>query len=118
MDLCDNDTFPIHDTGEIVLELGYVENSTLLYYHFRLPLYDLDFRLFTLGRDQDIHHLGFYVSKHKLIEVYIHHGSTSLHTYEMSPNHFKVRIQEIIQPPTCSRRLFLGWKEMTQGKII
>lgn len=28
----------------------------------------------------------------------------------MSPNHSKVRIREIPEPPACSRRFFLGWK--------
>nr|KAJ0193962.1 hypothetical protein LSAT_V11C800453920 [Lactuca sativa] len=110
VDLCNIDTFSIHDINGIILELGYVENGTPQYYYFSRPLYDLDFGLFALGGDQDIHHFGSYVSKNKLIEVHIEHGNSSFLTYEMPTNHSKVRIQEIIQPPTCSRRLFLGWK--------
>lgn len=70
---------------------------------------DLDFELFALGSDQDVRHLGTFISKHKLIEVYIEHGKTRLHTYTMSLNQSKIQIKKISEPPTCSRRLFLDW---------
>nr|KAJ0223670.1 hypothetical protein LSAT_V11C200072000 [Lactuca sativa] len=64
---------------------------------------DLDFELFALGSDQDVRHLGTFISKHKLIEVYIEHGKTRLHTYTMSPNQSKIQIKKISEAPTCSQ---------------
>nr|KAJ0187464.1 hypothetical protein LSAT_V11C900468320 [Lactuca sativa] len=112
VDLLDIDTFSIHDIDEMMEELGYIDSDqTLLYYHFLRPFGDLDFGLFALGSDQDVHHLGTYVANHKLIDVYIEHGKTNLHTYSMSPNPNKVKIIEIKEPPACSRQLFLEWND-------
>ncbi|CAI9299253.1 unnamed protein product [Lactuca saligna] len=98
--------------------LGCVEEGNLLYYHFKRPFSDLDFGLFTLASDSDINHLGTYVGKHKLIEVYVEHGKTVLHTYTMSSTPCKVRIEEIVDQPSCSRRLFLEWRETETGDYI
>nr|KAJ0203893.1 hypothetical protein LSAT_V11C500293290 [Lactuca sativa] len=112
VDLLDIDTFSIHDIDEIMEELGHIDSDeTLLYYHFLRPFGDLDFGLFALGSDQDVHHLGTYVANHKLIDVYIEHGKTNLHTYSMSPNPSKVKIVEIKEPPACSKQLFLEWND-------
>nr|KAJ0199633.1 hypothetical protein LSAT_V11C600321690 [Lactuca sativa] len=96
IDLLDIDEFCVHDIDEMMETLGYVEE---------------DFGLFALASDSDINHLGTYVGKHKLIEVYVDHGKTMLHTYTMSSTPSKVRIEEIVDQPSCSRRLFLEWKE-------
>ncbi|CAI9281188.1 unnamed protein product [Lactuca saligna] len=58
VDLLDIDTFSIHDIDEMMEELGHIDSDkTLLYYHFLRPFGDLDFGLFALGSDQDVHHL-------------------------------------------------------------
>lgn len=76
-DLLDIDTFSVHDIDDMMEQLGYVDEGIPLYYHFKKnPLSDMDFGLFSLGIDQDVCHLGSYVYKHKLFEVYIEHGST------------------------------------------
>nr|KAJ0203928.1 hypothetical protein LSAT_V11C500259960 [Lactuca sativa] len=111
VDLLDIDEFCVHDIDEMMETLGCLEEGKLLYYHFKRPFSDLDFGLFELASDSDINHLGTYVGKHKLIEVYVEHGKTVLHTYTMSSTHSKVRIEEIVDQPSCSRRLFLEWKE-------
>ncbi|CAI9303017.1 unnamed protein product [Lactuca saligna] len=112
VDLLDIDTFSIHDIDEMMEELGHIDSDeTLLYYHFLRPFGDLDFGLFALGSDQDVHHLGTYVANHKVIDVYIEHGKTNLHTYSMSPNPSKVKIVEIKEPPACSKQLFLEWND-------
>nr|KAJ0213269.1 hypothetical protein LSAT_V11C400184090 [Lactuca sativa] len=112
VDLLDMDTFSVHDIDEMMEQLGYVDEGIPLYYHFKRPFSDLDFGLFALGSDQDVRHLGTFISKHKLIEVYIEHGKTQLHTYTMSPNQSKIQIKEIIEPQTCSHRLFLDWYDI------
>ncbi|CAI9301559.1 unnamed protein product [Lactuca saligna] len=112
VDLLDIDTFAIHDIDEMMEELGHIDSDeTLLYYHFLRPFGNLDFGLFALGSDQDVHHLGTFVANHKLIDVYIEHGKTNLHTYSMSPNLSKVKIVEIKEPPACSKQLFLEWND-------
>ncbi|CAI9275866.1 unnamed protein product [Lactuca saligna] len=80
IDLLDMDTFSVHDIDEMMEQLGYVDEGIPLYYHFKQPFSDLDFELFALGSDHDVRHLGTFISKHKLIEVYIEHGKTQLHT--------------------------------------
>ncbi|CAI9286008.1 unnamed protein product [Lactuca saligna] len=109
VDLLDIDTFSVHDIDEMMEDLGYASIGKPLYYHFQRPLGDLDFGLFALASDEDVRYLGSFVAKHKLIEVYIEHDKTTLHTYLMSPTHSKVRITEITEPPSCSKRLFLEW---------
>nr|KAJ0209959.1 hypothetical protein LSAT_V11C400177530 [Lactuca sativa] len=111
IDLLDIDEFCVHDIDEMMETLGCVEEGKLLYYHFKRPFSDLDFGLFALASDSDIKHLGTYVGQHKLIEVYVEHGKTKLLTYTMSSTPSKVRIEEIVDQPSCSRRLFLEWKE-------
>nr|KAJ0193739.1 hypothetical protein LSAT_V11C800405860 [Lactuca sativa] len=78
--------------------LGCVEEGKLLCYHFKRPLSDLDTGLFALACDSDINHLRTYVGKHKLIEVYTEHG-----------------LRKLLNPPACSKRLFLEWKTSTTG---
>ncbi|CAI9300522.1 unnamed protein product [Lactuca saligna] len=112
------DTFSVHDIDEMMEQLGYVDEGIPLYYQFKRPLSDLDFGLFALGSDQDVRHLGTFISKHKLIENYIEHGKTQLHTYTMSPNQSKIQINEIIEPPTCSRRLFLDWYDTSEKNVV
>lgn len=73
----------MHDIDDIMEKLGCAEPHLVTekrYYHFQIPLCDLDFGLFALGYDDDIRHLARYVSQHKLINVYIEHGETKLHT--------------------------------------
>ncbi|CAI9290555.1 unnamed protein product [Lactuca saligna] len=94
-------------------ELGCVEEGKVMYYHFKRPLGDLDFGLFALDSDQDFNHLRSYVASHKLTEVYTKFWRTNLHTYAMSPNPSKLRIEEIVEPPYCSRRLCLEWIDTT-----
>ena len=79
---------------------------------------DLDLGLFVLGSDQVVRHLGTFISKHKLIEVYIEHGKTQLHTYTISPNQSKIQIKEIIEPLTCSHRLFLDWYDTGEKMLL
>nr|KAJ0204474.1 hypothetical protein LSAT_V11C500269550 [Lactuca sativa] len=84
-------TFSIYDIDKMIEELGHIDSDqTLLYYHFLRPFGDLDFGLFALGCDKDVHHLVKYVDNHNLIDVYIEHRKTKLHTYYMSPNHSKI----------------------------
>nr|KAJ0212945.1 hypothetical protein LSAT_V11C400228200 [Lactuca sativa] len=118
VDLLDIDEFCVHDIDEMMETLSCVEEGKLLYYHFKRPFLDLDFGLFALASDSDINHLGTYVGKHKLIEVYVEHGKTVLHTYTMSSTPSKVRIEEIVDQPSCSKRLFLEWKETETGDCI
>ncbi|KAI3509052.1 hypothetical protein L1887_24076 [Cichorium endivia] len=115
VDLVDIDEFCVHDIDDMMDTLGYVEEGKLLYFHFKRPFSDLDFGLFALASDSDITHLRTYVGNHKLIEVYTEHGKTNLHTYLMSPNPSKVRIEEIIEMKSCARRLFLEWKDPKTG---
>ncbi|CAI9275495.1 unnamed protein product [Lactuca saligna] len=107
VDLIDSDLFSIHDIDDMMEELGCVEEGKVMYYHFKRPLGDLDFGLFALGSDQDVNHLRSYVASHKLIDVYTEFWRTNLHTYAMSPNPSKLRIEEIVEPSSCSRRLCL-----------
>nr|KAJ0192876.1 hypothetical protein LSAT_V11C800410730 [Lactuca sativa] len=118
IDLLDIDEFCVHSIDEMMDILGCVEEGKLLYYHFKRPFSDLDFGLFALASDSDINHLGTYVGKHKLIEVYVEHGKIMLHTDTMSSTPSKVRIEEIVDQPSCSRRLFLEWKETETGDCI
>nr|KAJ0224855.1 hypothetical protein LSAT_V11C100017030 [Lactuca sativa] len=66
-----------------------------------------------MSSDLDVNHLRSYVAKLKLIEVYIEFQRTNLHTYVMSPNPEKNRIEEIVGPPSCSRRLCIEWIDTT-----
>ncbi|CAI9293719.1 unnamed protein product [Lactuca saligna] len=36
----------------------------------------------------------------------------------MSPNQSKIRIKEITEPPTCSRRLFLDWYDTKDKNVV
>ncbi|CAI9282221.1 unnamed protein product [Lactuca saligna] len=118
VDLLGIDEFCVHDIDETMETLGCVEEGKLLYYHFKRPFSDLDFGLCALASESDINHLGTYVGKHKVIEVYVEHGKTVLHTYTMSSTPSKVMIEEIGDQPSCSRRLFLEWKETETGDCI
>ncbi|CAI9293427.1 unnamed protein product [Lactuca saligna] len=111
----DIDEFSVHDIDEMMDILGWMEEGKLLYYQIKRPLSDLDTSLFALACDSDIKHFRIYVEKHKLIEVYTEHGKTMLKTYLMSPNPSKVRIEEIIEHPACSKRIFLVWKPSITG---
>ena len=105
----------VHDIDEMMDIICCVEEGKLLYYHFKRPLLDLDTGLFALACDSDINHLRRYVEKHTLIEVFTEHSKIMLKTYLTSPNPSKVRIEEIIEPLACSKRLFLEWKTSTTG---
>nr|KAJ0214740.1 hypothetical protein LSAT_V11C400189350 [Lactuca sativa] len=74
VDLVDIDTFSIHDIDRMMEEFGHIDSDdTLLYYHFPRQFGDLDF------------------GNPELIDVYIEHGKTNLHTYYMSPNPYKTQ---------------------------
>ncbi|CAI9301207.1 unnamed protein product [Lactuca saligna] len=57
VDLIDNDLFSVHDIDDMMEELGCVEEGKVMYYQFKRPLGDLDFRFFALGNDQDVNNL-------------------------------------------------------------
>ena len=97
MDLIDNDLFYVYDIDDMIEDLDCGEEGKIMYYHFKRPLGDLDFGLFTLGSDQDVNHLRSYGASHNLIEVYTKFWRTNLHTYAMSPNPTKLKIGEIIE---------------------
>lgn len=111
--LVDIDEFCVHDIDQMMESVGCVEEGKLLHHHFKRAFSYLDFGLFVLASDCDINHLKTYVGKYKAIEVYTKYGKTMLHTYLMSINPTKVRIEEIVDQPSCSRRLFFEWKELT-----
>ncbi|CAI9278149.1 unnamed protein product [Lactuca saligna] len=118
IDILDIDEFCVQDIDEMMETLSYVEEGKLLYYHFKRPFSNLDFGLFALASDSDINRLGSYVGKHKLIEVYVEHGQTVLHTYTISSTPSKFRIEEIVDQPSCSKSLVLEWKETETGDYI
>ncbi|CAI9297114.1 unnamed protein product [Lactuca saligna] len=69
----------------MIREIGYYADDTM-YYHYRIPNLDLDFGLKALGNDQDVISMIQFVPQNKVINVYVEHGSTRLHTYFMSPS--------------------------------
>nr|KAJ0214157.1 hypothetical protein LSAT_V11C400162280 [Lactuca sativa] len=96
VDLPDIHTFFVHDIDDIMDKRGYVEPHMVtekMYYHFQRPLGDLDFGLFALASDDDVHHLARYIGQYKMTYVYEDHGEIKLHTYSMSPNPYSVTNQ-------------------------
>nr|KAJ0210379.1 hypothetical protein LSAT_V11C400172510 [Lactuca sativa] len=68
VDLLDNDIFSINNIDEMMEELGHIDsNQTLLYYYFLRPFGALDFGLFALGSDQDVHRVDLTLVKHKSV---------------------------------------------------
>nr|KAJ0217714.1 hypothetical protein LSAT_V11C300139290 [Lactuca sativa] len=104
VDDVDIDEFFVHELDAIMLDLGYpdprmielTDESTVIYYHFRIPNGDFQFGLRALGNDQDVINLSKFIRNSKLIEVYTEHGKTNMLTYFMSPNaKGKVVIEEL-----------------------
>nr|KAJ0205202.1 hypothetical protein LSAT_V11C500260010 [Lactuca sativa] len=87
----------IHDLNDMIREIGYSKDDTM-YYHYRIPNLDLDFGLKALGNYQDVIYMAQYVPQNKVINVYVEHGSTRLHTYFMSPS--KVVIKQLDDDPS------------------
>lgn len=56
----------LDDVDDMMGHLVYVYECIPLYDHSKIRSSNLDFRLFALVNDQDVEHLGTYVSKHKL----------------------------------------------------
>ena len=106
IDLSDSDTFCVHE----------IDEGKLLYYHFKKPFLDLDVGLYVLGSDSDINHFSTFVPNHKLIDIYTEHGKTMLHTYFLSPNPSRVKIEEVIEPRSI--RLMLEWKNSKTGDQV
>nr|KAJ0210886.1 hypothetical protein LSAT_V11C400182320 [Lactuca sativa] len=69
-----------------------------MYYHYRIPNLDLDFRLKTIGNDQDVIFMAQYVPQNRVFNVYVEHGFIRLHTYFMSPS--KVVIEQLDDDPS------------------
>ncbi|CAI9265209.1 unnamed protein product [Lactuca saligna] len=76
----------------MIREIGYSADNTM-YYHYRTPNLDLDFGLKALGNDQDVISMAQYVLQNIVLNVYIEHGFTRLHTYFMFPS--KVVIEQL-----------------------
>ncbi|CAI9281987.1 unnamed protein product [Lactuca saligna] len=91
-DFVDTDLFSVHDLNDMIREIGYSKDDTM-YYHYRIPILDLDFILKALGTDQDVISMAQYVPQNRMINVYVELGSTRLHTYLMSPS--KVIIEQL-----------------------
>ncbi|CAI9264874.1 unnamed protein product [Lactuca saligna] len=81
----------------MICEIGYSADDTM-YYHYRIPNLDLDFGLKALGNDQDVISMTQFVPQNRVINVYVEHGSTRLHTYFMSP--IKVVIEQLDDDPS------------------
>ncbi|CAI9269081.1 unnamed protein product [Lactuca saligna] len=96
-DFVDTDLFSVHDLNDMIREIGYSKDDTM-YYHYRIPNLDLDFRLKALGNDQDVISMAQYVPQNGVINVYVEHGSTRLHTYFMSPS--KAVIEQLDGDPS------------------
>nr|KAJ0218607.1 hypothetical protein LSAT_V11C300154240 [Lactuca sativa] len=96
-DFVDTDLFSVHDLNDMIREIGYSKDD-IVYYHYRIPNLDLDFGLKALGNDQDVIPMAQYVPQNSVINVYIEHGSTRLHTYFMSPS--KVVIEKLDDDPS------------------
>ncbi|CAI9303756.1 unnamed protein product [Lactuca saligna] len=96
-DFVDTDLFSVHDLNDMIREIGYSADDTM-YYHYRIPNLDLDFGLKALGNDQDVISMAQYIPQNRVINVYVEHGSTRLHTYFMSPS--KVVIKQLDDDPS------------------
>nr|KAJ0185090.1 hypothetical protein LSAT_V11C900461820 [Lactuca sativa] len=96
-DFVDTDLFSVYDLNDMIREIGYSADDTM-YYHYRIPNLDLDCGLKTLGNDQDVLSMAQYVPQNRVINVYVEHGSTRLHTYFMSPS--KVVIEQLDDDPS------------------
>nr|KAJ0222777.1 hypothetical protein LSAT_V11C200063570 [Lactuca sativa] len=91
-DFVDTDLFSVHDLNDMIHEIGYSTDDTM-YYHYRIPNLDLDFRLKGLVNDQDVISMAQYVAQNRVINLYVDHGSKRLHTYFMSPS--KIVIEQL-----------------------
>ncbi|GKB84993.1 hypothetical protein Tco_0957265 [Tanacetum coccineum] len=73
-------SFSVYTVDDIVKELEYSATG-VSYYHFMIPTTNLDYGLVALGSDHDVKELLKYVSRNKLIELYIEHDTNTLDTY-------------------------------------
>ncbi|GKC22940.1 hypothetical protein Tco_1025090, partial [Tanacetum coccineum] len=82
VDLLDSESFYVHEIHEIIFKLKYNKNA-IMFYHFMIPEIDLDYGLLALGNALDVFNM-IYVKKHKIIDLSIDHGTTTLDTYFVS----------------------------------
>ncbi|GJY15561.1 hypothetical protein Tco_0385983, partial [Tanacetum coccineum] len=79
--------FCLHDLKHMVVKLGYgVED--LMYCHFLIPSFGLDFGLHSLNVDADVLEMSKYVKDYKIMLAYVEHGSSIVDTsmFDSSPD--------------------------------
>ncbi|GKA23420.1 mutator type transposase [Tanacetum coccineum] len=54
VDGLDIDKFSVHELNEVMVELGYANNDDHIYYHYMIPVTDLEIGLRALGNDLDV----------------------------------------------------------------
>ena len=80
VDFVDSECFTVEVVNNIVKMLKY-DPQQIMFYHFREPKKNLDWGLRALGCDDDVVSLISYVSKHKVIEVFIEHNETRVESF-------------------------------------
>ncbi|KAL8246097.1 hypothetical protein R6Q59_007313 [Mikania micrantha] len=80
IDMVDSDNFLMHELNKMIQELGYTKD-VFMYYHFRVPHWDLDTGIKALGNANDVCNLLKYVDRNNVIDIYTQqapHGSRFL----------------------------------------
>lgn len=104
VDNVDIDEFSLIELSEILKEIGY-QSPEPVYFHFCLPLMDLNKGLVPLSCDADVMVLGRYVKLTDVIAVYVEHGNSTLNNYGRS--HFKdfMNLDESPASPEYNREM-------------
>ncbi|GKC44048.1 hypothetical protein Tco_1061770 [Tanacetum coccineum] len=119
--MIDIDLFTVVALNMMVVQLGYISESELLFYNYLRPLTSLDEGLYSLACEEDIRCLATLVRSFKLIEVYIEHGVTTLDSYNRAPR-FKATIEDITDEPDSiaaiehksEKMLLLTWHDSSE----
>ncbi|GKC84923.1 hypothetical protein Tco_1140640 [Tanacetum coccineum] len=99
-DMIDIDLFTIVTLNMMVVQIGYIGESELLFYNYLRPLTSIDEGLYALACEEDVHCLATIVRSFKLIEVYIEHGVTAVDSYNRPPPRFRATIEDITDEPS------------------
>lgn len=78
--------------------LGY-RTPDPVYYHFRLPLVEMEKALIPMCSEEDVVRLFAYTDICKEMEIYVEHGKTVLSTYGRSPlQDFRLNFSPPVSP--------------------
>lgn len=104
VDNVDIDEFSLIELSEMLKEIGY-RSPEPVYFHFRLPLIDLNKGLVPLSCDADVMVLGRYVKLTDVIGVYVEHGNSTLNNYGRSPLKDFMNLDESPASPEYNREM-------------